>query len=139
MNFKWWNFHPFRRSSPQNLCPRAKVCDHPLISEGTVTVFGKEVQFGSRGVILNTDYCAQCIANMAIRCAWCGNIIFIGDPVTLLRSTDESQMPDYAVRYVQDASLFIGCVDMDCCWSGGCLSGRWVTPGSVQLLSQLNL
>ena len=79
----------------------------------------------------HTPYCHACIEKMAIRCAWCGKPIFIGDPVTLYSPNKGFEIPEYAVRYSEDPLRLVGCLRWDCADSGIDRSGFWIPPGEV--------
>ncbi|NTW88760.1 MAG: hypothetical protein HGB26_06475, partial [Desulfobulbaceae bacterium] len=79
----------------------------------------------------HTPYCHACIKKMAIRCAWCGKPIFIGDPVTLYSPSKGFEIPEYAVRYSEDPLRLVGCLRWDCADSGIDRSGFWMPPGEV--------
>lgn len=73
--------------------------------------------------------------HMAIRCAWCGNRIFIGDPITLytpltqeLTQNNDFQVPENAVVYSKDPLQLVGCLGWNCAESGADRAGFWV-PG----------
>ena len=69
---------------------------------------------------------------MAIRCAWCGKPIFIGDPVTLYSSAEKNfQIPEYAVRYSENPIKLVGCMRWDCAETGADRCGFWLPPGVV--------
>ncbi len=111
----------------------ATRCNHLTTRKGVVTAFGEsittEMPKNGRG---GYDYCLKCLGEMAIRCAWCEAIIFIGDPVTLYAST-EGKANDSAVRYPAIAGAFVGCQWADCAESGADLAGIWVPdPGPVR-------
>ncbi len=74
------------------------------------------------------DYCLDCVAAMTIRCAWCGNVIFIGSPVTLYGPLPEFQIPEYAVVHSRDPLKLVGCLGWDCADSGFDRAGFWM-PG----------
>ena len=78
------------------------------------------------------DYCLDCIGKMAIRCAWCGKPILIGDPVTLYTPEEGAEIPKYAVRYSGDPRCLVGCLRFDCADTGADRSGFWVPPGLVK-------
>src|SRR6056297_2996220 len=67
-------------------------CGHTTQKSGVVYIFGRKC-FGKipKNEDGTVDYCLDCLANMSIRCAWCGKPILIGDPVTLYTPKD----PDY--------------------------------------------
>lgn len=69
---------------------------------------------------------------MAIRCAWCGKPIFVGDFITLYSPSEEFEIPDWAVIYHQEPLQLIGCQRTDCADSGSDYCGCWIPPGKVQ-------
>ena len=78
------------------------------------------------------DYCLECIGNMTIKCAWCGNPITIGRPITLYVPDKDFKVPDYAVRYIEGGvNALVGCFRMTCADGRG-LSGHWLPPGKVE-------
>lgn len=74
------------------------------------------------------DYCINCIGNMSINCAWCGNLITIGDPITLYAPKEIYRVPDYAVSYTRsdDKKVLIGCLRWYCANSMDDRAGFWV-------------
>ena len=126
-------------------------CGHKTKLRGTVTAFGERTTMrmptNAEGT---TDYCLECIGKMTIRCAWCGGLIFIGDPITLctphseeafLRSAEGQRefefvfdgelgfkIPAYAVVYRRKPLQLVGCLRWECAESGADRAGYWV-PG----------
>jgi hypothetical protein len=74
------------------------------------------------------EFCGDCLTAMAIRCGWCGQTIFIGDPVTLYsRSNGELPiLPDRAVIYDQVRGTLVGCLGWDCADTGADRAGLWL-------------
>lgn len=135
---------------------RGKYCGHPTKVKGRVSAFDVT---GTTRMPLNddgtTDYCLDCIGKMAIRCGWCGEPIFIGDPVTLYspRSvekfnaawegefafptvTDEAtglRLPETAVVYQpthgRSYPTIVGCGRVTCADTGADYAGTWL-PGT---------
>jgi len=88
-----------------------------------------------RGIFKKDDleYCSDCLANMVIKCAWCGEPIFIGDPVTLYTPIQKDfTVPKHAVIYKKEPLQLVGCLRWDCADTGADRSGFWVLPGKVQ-------
>lgn len=82
------------------------------------------------------DYCLECVGNMSIRCAWCGEPIAIGNPITLYIPNDDYQIPDYAVRHVEGGSMaLVGCLGWNCASTGADMCGYWMPPGKVERVS----
>jgi hypothetical protein len=125
-----WLFvsHRFRKSY------KANICGHQTKKKGRITSFGEsyimEMPLQENG---NPDYCLECIAKMAIKCAWCGQPIHIGSPVTLYAPREKDhKMPECAVRYKEGEPYFVGCLRWDCADSGMDRQGFWVPPGEVE-------
>lgn len=95
--------------------------------KGSVSAFGE-----TRDVSLKIEddgtvaYTLDELSNMVIRCAWCGNPIFPGDPITLYSPDEGFQIPDYAVVYNQDPLMLVGCLLWDCADTGADRGGFWV-------------
>lgn len=110
---------------------RAAKCGHSTMRIGKITVFGETSTLqmplnDAKGV----DWCLECVAKMAIRCAWCGEPIHIGNPVTLY--TPEKKdfvMPDHAVVHQKDPLQLVGCLRWDCAETGADRAGFWI-PGN---------
>ena len=115
----------FRRTIKADCGHKTKIKDWVFaFNEGVITELPVE-----KG---RTAYCHKCLEKMAIRCAWCGKTIFIGDAVTLYLQQEDSQTPDYAVFYSQDPSRLVGCLRWECASSGADRSGFWMPPGKVE-------
>ncbi len=109
----------------------AKKCPHRTKKMGLIKVHGRErIMSLKENDSGGFDYCIACIAKKTIRCAWCGNPIFIGDPVTLYSPKKGVKMPDHAVRY-KDTDCYVGCLGWDCAETGGDRAGFWAWPGKV--------
>jgi len=81
----------------------------------------------------NPDYCLKCIGEMSIKCAWCGNPITIGSPITLHTPQKDYEVPEYAVRYTEGGSnALVGCLGWNCAYTGADMCGRWMPPGKVE-------
>lgn len=134
---------------------RGKCCGHSTRVRGEVSAF--KASTTTRMPLNNdgtTDYCLDCIGKMAVRCGWCGEPIFIGDPVTLYspRSIerfnekweedlpfalvdDEAtglKLPETAVVYQptegRTRPTIVGCGRRSCAESGADYAGVWL-PG----------
>ncbi len=79
----------------------------------------------------NLDYCLDCISKMSIRCAWCENLIHIGEPVTLYIPREPFNVPEHAVRYDKNESCLVGCLGWNCADTGADRQGFWLPPGKV--------
>ncbi|MEO7617209.1 MAG: hypothetical protein ABIS59_00020, partial [Candidatus Saccharibacteria bacterium] len=99
----------------------ATRCGHPTEVEGEVSAFGKITHTQMPSPDGEVEFCLACIGDMAIRCAWCGEVIFIGDPVTLYSPERGFKAPEYAVEYKN--GQFVGCLSWDCADTGGDRSG----------------
>lgn len=118
---------PFRKTYTSS------ICGHRTKRVGQVTSLGEKRILSLN--VLKSDgkprYCLDCIAKMSIKCAWCGNPIHIGDPITLYSPKDSYDVPEYAVRYTEDPKRLVGCLGWECADTGGDRSGFWTTPGVV--------
>ena len=71
----------FRRGSNE-------LCGHKKTAEGEVKAFGDTMtQVMPRDLKKKHIICPACLAKKAICCAWCGQTIFVGEPVTLFAAT----------------------------------------------------
>ena len=76
-------------------------------------------------------YCPQCLANMAIKCGWCDNVIWPGDEITLLKpkNIDSYKLPESALLYSQNPVVVVGCVcDADAVID---VQGNWHPPEGI--------
>lgn len=108
----------------------AKKCGHRTERDGPVSAFGQTITLkmptNEDGSV---DYCLDCIGKMTIRCAWCGESIFIGQPITLETPDPNSEIPDYAVPYDKDSSRLIGCLLLGCPRAAGFNRAGFWLPG----------
>ncbi len=109
---------------------KAVVCGHATKQTGEISAFGRTgIMKLPRNEDGSIDHCLSCISNMAIRCSWCGESIFIGDPITLYTPKKEIEIPEYAVMYQEVPFLqLVGCLRFDCANTGADRAGFWV-PG----------
>lgn len=108
----------------------ARACHHKTKLSGQMKAFD-ECRTGRMPLNENgtTEWCFECLGKMAIRCAWCKNPIFIGDPITLYTPIKlDFQLPADAVIYKQNPLQVVGCLGWDCASSGMDRMGFWV-PG----------
>ena len=121
----WRNFlKPLRVSEPY----RATVCGHLTALNGLVEAFGEKRQIRIRPTMSNTvSLCHRCVEERTIRCAWCGQPIFVGDPVTLHSPADSNcHMPAHAVPYeAKGHRAYVGCLRFTCADTGGDRFGFW--------------
>ena len=108
-------------------------CGHPARRRERVSAFG---EWRNLTIIppagKNPEYCHRCLEQMAIRCAWCSQPIFIGDPITLYSPSDPNfQLKADCVKHRSDPDQYVGCLRMNCADTGADLSGYWVPPGKV--------
>lgn len=114
----------YKRRTPRYI---ATKCGHPTKQRGTVSAFEHTIttqmpqnEYGS------VDYCLECIGKMAIKCAWCGNPIFIGDPVTLYTPQGDFKIPEYAVINNEKPLQLVGCLRWNCADTGADRAGSWL-------------
>jgi len=107
----------------------AEKCGHRTKRSGSVSAFGctiiTKMPINERRTV---DYCLECIAKMAIQCAWCTNPIFIGHPITLYTPRSNFTVPEHAVVYRQEPLQLVGCLGWDCAHTGADRAGFWL-PG----------
>jgi len=107
-------------------------CGHETLKKDKVTAFGESCEIEIKFVNGQTDYCHRCLEKMAIRCAWCGKVIFIGHPITLYFHRDKDrEMPDYAVLHNKKYNSYVGCLRRNCAESIIDRAGFWYPPGKV--------
>lgn len=109
----------------------ASKCGHRTRLSGRVSVFGAAVTTTmpkqEDGL---PEYCLDCISKMAIRCAWCKDPIFIGDPITLYTPTNpDFEVHEHAVVYNKDPLQVVGCLGWNCADTGADRAGFWL-PGN---------
>lgn len=108
---------------------RATKCGHRTKRTGGVSAFGHRIvtkmPINEDG---SMDYCLDCIGKMAIQCAWCGNPIFIGRPITLYSPVGDFKVPEHAVIYEKEPLQLVGCLGWNCADSGADRAGFWM-PG----------
>lgn len=114
----------------------ATECGHRTKVRGVVMMLGKEVAFKLPLKHGETAHCSDCLAKMAIRCAWCGEPILIGHPITLYSAMNGDWVaPDYAVPYSEGeddrSGRYLGCLRWKCAEMGGDRAGFWLPPGRV--------
>jgi len=126
----WW----FKISSFMVRSHVANKCGHRTKRSGWAEAFGEryfvEMPLAENG---RPDYCLGCIGGMAIRCAWCGKAIHIGDPVTLYTPMKKDfVVPAHAVPYSEKPLQLVGCLRWGCAETGGDRAGFWMPPGHVR-------
>jgi hypothetical protein len=118
----------FRRTHVANICGH-KTSKKGFMYDGTSTSI-MEMPLAENG---HPDYCLDCIGKMGIRCAWCGEPITIGEPVTLDFPHKEFRVPDYAVKYGEgEEQALVGCLRWDCADTLTMMCGQWMPPGVVK-------
>lgn len=90
----------------------ARICNHETKKEGIVYV-GKKPLSLSLHVDEDgqTPYCLDCLRKMSIRCAVCGDMIHIGEPVLVYDRASFEYLPAYAVAYRHDEQYVLGCLN----------------------------
>jgi hypothetical protein len=108
----------------------ATKCSHATMLAGDVTAFGQTIQTEMPVENGEVEYCLECLAGMAIQCAWCELPVFIGDPVTLYSPQDSQfEVPPHAVVFSRQPLRVVGCLRWDCARTGGDRSGFWLPDG----------
>jgi len=104
----------------------ATVCGHRTPSQGRVEAFGESITTNMPVQQGKVSFCLGCLGKMAIRCAWCGSVIFVGDPVTLYIKPDSMDLLEGAVEYGDDPVCVVGCLGWDCASTGADRAGFWL-------------
>lgn len=137
MNISYWFFrlwlfvsYPFRTTYT------ASVCGHQTKLVGVIND-GKEDCLMRMQVAESErpEYCLKCVGEMSIQCAWCGEPIVIGEPITLYVPRDGTGIPAPArvVPYIENGQMaYVGCLGWGCADSGADVCGRWMPPGKVE-------
>lgn len=60
------------------------------------------------------EYCSRCLEKMSIRCAFCGEPIFVGDAVGLYAPSGASNLPEFGEPYSLAPLEFIVCQRAGC-------------------------
>ena len=113
-------------------------CGHETEIVGTLSKFGKETEmsllFDDQGKL---EICLRCISDATIVCAWCGELILPGSPITLYCTSDEEFKPHEGSAIYEDeensgVTRYVGCLRWKCAESGADRQGFWVLPGKVE-------
>lgn len=124
---KWRLFEKIRQLLPIRYT--AQKCGHRTKKKGAISAFGHkgavDMPFNDSGGI---DYCLDCIGKMAICCAWCSEVIWIGQPITLYPPARDFELPEHAVKYSDNPVRFVGCLSWNCADTGADRAGFWL-PG----------
>jgi len=116
-------------------------CGHKCIISDELTAFGQTIIYTLPIKGGKIEYCHKCLGKMTIRCAWCGNPIFIGDFITLYRPTRKKDfvIPSWAVIYDnKKEQQLVGCQRKGCVDSNTDYCGHWLPPGKVKAVIQLS-
>ncbi len=138
----------YRRFGRDYLCE----CGHTTKWKAALTIDGHEGVFSA--LSKKPQWCPECYAKAAIKCAWCQGTILPGEPITLYSSLPPNDffvssggigkareqrekgnfvIPDHAVVYRQEPYVqLVGCLRRGCCDTGGDRAGFWVMPGKVK-------
>lgn len=116
------------------------ACGHKTRDSLLAKALGEDPRI--KDILLNEKgrirYCHKCLEKMAIRCAWCGETILIGEPITLYSPAFGSEMPDFAVE--EDARTlprnFIGCFRDRCVVPGETMDGILIPPGKARRIEK---
>lgn len=113
----------------------AKKCGHRTKKKGTITAFRDkrriQIPENEDGSV---DYCLGCLQRMTTKCYWCGEPIFIGDPVAIDTPGEEHTPPSSYSVYKKDPLKVIVCLGYGCGDGAIDRSGFWQPPGEVYLV-----
>ena len=127
-----WPFRSRKPATPKGFI--ATKCAHPTVLEGPISgevddIFFETTLHMPQNEQGSTDWCLKCCAKMTVRCAWCGDPIMIGDPITLYSPSDPTfEPPDHAVVFYPQPLQLVGCGRTTCADTGADYAGVWV-PG----------
>jgi len=106
-------------------------CGHETLKKDKVTAFGVSCEIKIPIVDGKTNYCHRCLESMAVKCAWCEKVIFVGMPITLYVARENFVLPDGAVWFNEDQRQPVGC--RRCAEMGPAdWMGLWIPPGKVE-------
>lgn len=90
----------------------ATRCGHTTKRRGVLKAFGQQAKVRMPvNELGSVDWCLDCISDLTIRCAFCGNAIFIGEPITLHTPPKTGfQTPAHAYIYKNIPLLLVGCI-----------------------------
>lgn len=133
----WFNLEKF-------FCQRSVVaqCGHQTLIYGSAKAHDgsvRDIKLDDQNEAGVPPICLNCFEKAIIPCAWCGQSIFPGDPVTLhlLRDNVFFQPPTKAVVYSEDPLCYVGCLRASCTDSGVDRQGFWTPNGVHRVLSPL--
>jgi len=107
-------------------------CGHETKRINKVSAFGENIETEVPLINGKIEYCHECLGKMAVRCAWCGRPIFIGDFITLYTPKDPNFVPQKgSLTYKEEPLRLVGCQRVDCAVSGSDYCGVWIPPGIV--------
>lgn len=120
----------------------ADICGHKTAQNGKIEAFGVETDMkmprNSQGRL---DYCLDCITQMTVKCAWCGDVIFIGTPITLYGPSYPWVFPDGTVFHSDNPLRVVGCPSSSCADTGADYVGMWLpdTEGQGQVVRRRSM
>jgi hypothetical protein len=89
-------------------------CGHKTPAEGEVKAFGDAITMVMpRNLKKKHTMCPSCLAKKAICCAWCGQAIFVGEPVTLFVATAGGVEPK-PDSMLHGGDRLVGCLRPKC-------------------------
>jgi len=108
-------------------------CGHETKRKDRISSFGESAVMQLLIKKGKTPYCHRCIEKMSIRCAWCGRVIFISEPITLYIPLAKGfKIREYAVVYNKEPLQLVGCLRQGCAEMFADRSGFWLSPGKVK-------
>ena len=103
----------------------ATRCQHQTVLRAEVVqIDGSVMPMKLRLEDGKVEYCLNCLAGMAIRCAWCRQPIFIGETLTLYSPGANFIARGDEVVFRTDPVLMVGCMRIGC-GNGGDRDGFW--------------
>jgi len=109
-------------------------CGHEDSIYFEISVFGSVL--GMKQESFQTDECGACTLkstglDTSIRCCMCGHPIMPGDGIALYSGFNKPDKQAWKTPYVMVANekRWIGCLNMNCCPSGGFFGGHFTKDG----------
>lgn len=122
-----------------NLTYTATECGHETKMHGAIGKGEERITFhlGYNITTGRPKYCLRCIDAMEITCAWCGQAIQIGDPITVY---ERPIGPLRERARVYNDTAVVGCLRQNCAAGAHDRAGFWIEPGTVhRMLSPIEM
>lgn len=116
-----------RRQYATNVCGHRTRLTDVIRRNGEFVIWSTPLEENGK-----PDYCIDCLAAMSIPCAWCGEPIDVGEPITLYHPSEFDRVRSDALEYLPEPGSVIGCLSTRCSDSSADRAGFWMPPGVVE-------